>query len=151
MVNIDKATQGFVINNNGEITPSVQGVAHEPVITASVTSINVNVSQNVWVLPEDKLIGVMTTAINNRTRERNYFKLYCSLLQNEISEDEFDKLIDEHPEEYVPEDFHECSPVEVALARYASEQIMDVSDLNDMAALFSISLDSILKRLCNLR
>ena len=94
---------------------------------------------------QDHIIDIMAIAINNRTRERNYFKLYSSLLENKISDEEFDRLIDENPDMYVQEDYRDFSPLEIAIARKASEKIMDIEDLSDMAALFSISDRSIHK------
>ena len=94
---------------------------------------------------QDHIIDIMAIAINNRTRERNYFKLYSSLLENKISDEEFDRLIDENPDMYVQESYRDFSPLEIAVARKASEKIMDIEDLSDMAALFSISDRSIHK------
>ena len=34
----------------------------------------------------DRLKELMTRAVNNRTRERNYFKLYCEMLDGNITE-----------------------------------------------------------------
>ena len=94
---------------------------------------------------QDHIIDIMAIAINNRTRERNYFKLYSSLLENKISDEEFDRLIDENPDMYVQESYRDFSPLEIAIARKASEKIMDIKDLSDMAILFSISNRSIHK------
>ena len=44
---------------------------------------------------------MLVDAVNNRTRERNYYQLYSRMLDNEISEEEFDRAIDENPDEYV--------------------------------------------------
>ena len=94
---------------------------------------------------QDHIIDIMAIAINNRTRERNYVKLYSSLLENKISDEEFDRLIDENPDMYVQESYRDFSPLEIAIARKASEKIMDIEDLSDMATLFSISNRSIHK------
>jgi len=138
-----KPHQGFILNSNDEVYSTLHGVIPESGITASVT---VNINQQMLIIhADDRIIDIMTIAINNRTRERNYFKLYCQLLQNEISEADFNRMIDENPNEYVPEEYHNYGPLEIALARKASENIMDVADLNDMASLFSISMGSIRK------
>ena len=49
----------------------------------------------------DRLKELMTRAVNNRTRERNYFKLYCEMLDGNITEEEFDKEIEEHEDKYI--------------------------------------------------
>ena len=125
-----KPHQGFILNSNDEVSSTLHGVIPESGITASVT---VNINQQMLIIhADDRIIDIMTIAINNRTRERNYFKLYCQLLQNEISEADFNRMIDENPNEYVPEEYHNYGPLEIALARKASENIMDVADLNDI-------------------
>lgn len=80
---------------------------------------------------------MLVDAVNNRTRERNYYELYSRLLDNELSDDEFDREIDENPDEYViptnkiptEEEFHEA----IALADY----IKGIETSSDIASLFS--------------
>ena len=80
---------------------------------------------------------MLVDAVNNRTRERNYYELYSRLLDNELSDDEFDREIDENPDEYViptnkiptEEEFHEA----IALA----DHIKGIETSSDIASLFS--------------
>lgn len=138
-----ETTNRFILNSNNEDVSTLHGVTPESGFTASI---NVHIKQQLSIFHiDDKVLDIMTIAVNNRTRERNYFKLYCQLLQNEISEDDFDRIIEENPDEFAPEDYHDFGPFELAIARKASEKIKDVSDLSDMATLFSISFGSIRK------
>ena len=50
---------------------------------------------------DNRLEDLYVRAINNRTRERNYFKLYSSLLRGDISDDDFDEEIDKNEDDYV--------------------------------------------------
>lgn len=130
---------GFILESQGNTVSAQQDV--EPIIPLSVTIQHHTIIINL----QDHIIDIMAVAINNRTRERNYFKLYSSLLENKISDEEFDRLIDENPDMYVQESYRDFSPLEIAVARKASEKIMDIEDLSDMATLFSISNRSIHK------
>ena len=57
----------------------------------------------------DRLKDLMTRAINNRTRERNYFKLYCDMLGGNITEDEFDREIEQNEDKYIIK--QDCEPL----------------------------------------
>lgn len=80
---------------------------------------------------------MLVDAVNNRTRERNYYQLYSRLLENEITDDEFDRAIDENPDDYVvstdkiptEQEFHDA----IVLADY----IKGVSTSGDIETLFS--------------
>lgn len=82
---------------------------------------------------------MLVDAINNRTRERNYYHLYSRLLENEITEDEFDREIDENPDDYListdkiptEQEFHDA----IALA----EHIKGIETTGDIETLFSFS------------
>jgi hypothetical protein len=43
---------------------------------------------------EGDALKLLLKAVNNRTIERDYFKLYCEMLDSSITEEEFDKLIE---------------------------------------------------------
>lgn len=134
---------GFILNTQGNISGLPVDVIHDNGITAAI-SVNIH-QQTLIINVEDKVLDIMSVAVNNRTRERNYFKLYSQLLENKISDEEFDRLIDENPDEYVQEPYRHFGPLELEIARRASENIMDVDDVSDMATLFSISNESIQK------
>lgn len=128
---------GFILNSQGDMLGEPIGV-----ITAAIT---LSIHQQFVINIEDKLLDIMAVAVNNRTRERNYFKLYSELLEQKITDEEFDRLIDENPDEFVQERYRDYGLLELEIARRASEKIMDVEDVSDMASLFSISDESIQK------
>ena len=102
---------GFILESQGNTVSAQQDV--EPIIPLSVTIQHHTIIINL----QDHILDIMAVAINNRTRERNYFKLYSSLLENKISDEEFDRLIDENPDMYVQESYRDFSPLEIAVAR----------------------------------
>jgi len=87
--------------------------------------------------------NLLVTAINNRTRELNYFKKYVELLQHRITDEEFDQLMEQHSDDFSPEQGKPADINTIRYARYLSDKLIDVNDVNDMADLFSISMDSI--------
>ena len=93
----------------------------------------------------ERLKKILTRAVNNRTRERNYFKLYCEMLDGNISEEDFDKEIDEHEDKYIVSQNENATIEDIELALDVCPQLMDVKDPNDMAELFSFSEKSMLK------
>ncbi len=84
-------------------------------------------------------IEMLTTAVNNRTIERNYFKLYCELLDGSLSDEEFDALINQNEEDYIVSENIEPEPSQVSLALKLSKRIKDVKSINDLASLFSFN------------
>lgn len=100
-------------------------------------------------LTEDNKTDLLIRAINNRTRERNYFKLLSSLLENEITEEEFDQEIDQNEDEYVvsTDQKVDLNSLKFILSNY--KRIKDVNDMDDLSALFSLDLEyvnNIIKR-----
>ena len=87
----------------------------------------------------------MTRAINNRTRERNYFKLYCNMLAGDITEEEFDKEIEENEDNYIIKQNKDASVEDIEVALEVSPAIMDVASPDDMAEVFSFSEKSMQK------
>lgn len=92
----------------------------------------------------EKLKEMFIRAVNNRTRERNYFKLYCDLLDGNITEEDFDTEIDKNEDKYVTSQNKEATIEDIELALAVSPKLMDVKDPNDMAELFSFSEESML-------
>lgn len=88
---------------------------------------------------------LLIRAINNRTRERNYFRLYCQLLEKEIPEDYFNEEIDKHEDDYVTSSDQEATKEDLQFALDVSPEIKDVEDASDMIDLFSFSDSSIQK------
>ena len=95
--------------------------------------------------PLHRLVGdgeaysLLIRAINNRTRERNYFRLYTELLDGTITDEEFDAELAKNEDKYVVsmdkpvtiDELHEM----VALCK----QVLDVTSSEDIASLFSLN------------
>lgn len=95
----------------------------------------------------DRMSQLLVRAVNNRTRERNYFKLYNRLLDKEITDEEFDKEIDENEDDYVVANDKEADMNDIEVALSLCPYLKDVKDVDDMADLFSFSSNSIRKSL----
>ena len=95
----------------------------------------------------DRMSQLLIRAVNNRTRERNYFRLYNQLLDKEITDEEFDKEIDEHEDDYVVSNNEEADMNDIEVAISLCPYLKDVKDVVDMADLFSFSGNSIRKSL----
>ena len=91
-------------------------------------------------VPENA-ISLLIRAINNRTVERNYFRLYSQLLEDSISEDRFDEEIEHHEEDYVISTDHKPSQEEVQFILRIADKIKDLNNSTDMATLFSFDMD----------
>ena len=95
----------------------------------------------------DRLAELLIKAVNNRTRERNYFKRLIELFQNEITEEEFDKEIENNEDEYVITANETPTREDLVLACEVAKHIKDVKDIDDLAALFSFNQESMIKEL----
>lgn len=93
----------------------------------------------------DRLKELMTRAVNNRTRERNYFKLYCEMLDGNITEEEFDKEIEEHEDKYIIKQDKDASIEDIEVALEVSPSLMNITSPDDMAEVFSFSEKSMQK------
>ena len=93
----------------------------------------------------DRLKDLMTRAINNRTRERNYFKLYCDMLGGNITEDEFDREIEQNEDKYIIKQDCDASIEDIEVALEVIPSIMDVKSPYDMAEIFSFREKSMQK------
>lgn len=83
------------------------------------------------------ILNLAITAINNRTRERNFARLTGQLSMGIISEEEFDKEIKDNAEKYVVKCNIKPSPIEISNALKLSKEIIDVDDTNDFSVLYS--------------
>lgn len=95
---------------------------------------------------------MLVDAVNNRTRERNYYQLYSRLLENEISEEEFDNEIDENPDDYVISTDKVPSEIEFHEAIALSDHIKGIETTGDIESLFSLNgevFNEYCKRLLN--
>lgn len=130
-----------LINNDKVMAITVDNGSH----TAFAGVADNNVVNNICFI--DRMSELLIRAVNNRTRERNYFRLCNRLLENEISEQEFDKEIEDHEDEYVVSNNEEADTADIKTALFLSRQLKDVKDVDDMADLFSFSNKSMTKSL----
>ena len=84
-----------------------------------------------------ELSELMTKAVNNRTRQRNYFRLYSQMLEGEISEDQFYKLIEENEDDFVVEEEEIPTKERLMHALRLSKGIKNVDSSEDLSNLFS--------------
>ena len=87
-----------------------------------------------------KAIEFLKTAVNNRTIERDYFRRYCEMLLGEVSEDDFEKEIDEHEDWYVVSNHYVPDKDDIRLAFCLSDGLKDVKTSEDLASLFSFDV-----------
>lgn len=85
----------------------------------------------------EEMLELMTRAVNNRTRQRNFFRLQNSLLEGEINEEEFYTTIDENADDYVIEETENPSTERLFHALELSKNIKDVNSSEDLSSLFS--------------
>lgn len=92
-----------------------------------------------------KALDLLSDAVNNRTRERNYFKKYVELLMGDITEDDFAREIEGNESLYVAQPYREASKADLRLALDLVENgnLMDVDSIDDMADLFSFKYLSV--------
>lgn len=95
----------------------------------------------------DKIYKMLVTAVNNRTIERDYFKLYCDLLEGVISDEEYEKIIENNSEKYVLASDITPTKDDLCLALALSRDLHGVENSEDVASLFSynsIDVDKLL-------
>lgn len=85
------------------------------------------------------------TAVNNRTRERNYFKKYVELLEGTISDEDFDKAIEDNEDDYVIQEDKEPTLEDVRCVLEMAPELKDVDSVEDLASLFSFKPNSMQK------
>ena len=123
---------------NVKVAAIRDGVRTAFVGVADNKSINIVTSVN-------RMSQLLIRAVNNRTRERNYFRLYSQLLEGEITEEDFDKEIDDNENEYVVANNETADKTDIEIALSVSPQLMDVKDVDDMTDIFSFDSRSIRK------
>ena len=123
---------------NVKVAAISDGVRTAFVGVADNKSINIVTSVN-------RMSQLLIRAVNNRTRERNYFRLYSQLLEGEITEEDFDKEIDDTENEYVVANNETADKTDIEIALSVSPQLMDVKDVDDMTDIFSFDSRSIRK------
>lgn len=98
---------------------------------------------NYIVRIEDPVQKMLIKAVNNRTRERNYFRLYSEMLEENITEDEFEKELSENSDDYVLPVRENTNPTDVEVATLLSDHIKGIDTMDDFQSLFSINDKSI--------
>lgn len=98
-----------------------------------------------WIMGDipQRVIELAINAINNRTKERNFYKLGEKLALGEISEEEYDRALDEHEDKYVIKCDIKPSDMDIKVAIHLAPRIMDVEDTDDLAVLFSFDESAI--------
>lgn len=86
-----------------------------------------------------KLKELLIRAVNNRTRERNYFKKYVELLEGDISDEQFESEIMGNIDDYVVPAGVDCDEEDVKIALELSSRIKGIETTDDFTSLFSIS------------
>ena len=88
-----------------------------------------------------KATEMLITAVNNRTKERDFFKLYCDMLDGTISEKEFDKILSDNESDYIVDENLEPNINDTKMALRLSKHIISVNTINDLSSLFSFNPD----------
>lgn len=126
-----KKGNGIVVSVSNERVTTFAGVVRNEVFF--VDGINDNIKE------------LLVTAVNNRTRERNYFKKYVELLEGMISDDEFDKAIEDNEDDYVIPEDKEPTLEDVQCVLEMAPELKDVDSVEDLASLFSFKPNSMQK------
>ena len=92
-----------------------------------------------WIMGDipQRVIDLAVKAINNRTRERNFYRLGEQLALGEISEEEYDHILEEHEDDYIIKCDFKPSEMDMKVAAHLAPKIIDVKDTDDLAVLFS--------------
>lgn len=93
----------------------------------------------------DLLVDLYIRAINNRTRELNYFKLYSQVLRGDISDNDFDKEVYKNEDDYITPVGADADSDEIELALQIAPNLKGVETVEDFMYLFSFNDKSIQK------
>lgn len=140
---VGNTTTFQIAGNNGDMI--ING-SHDS--DSQITSFNGISYNNAFLkILGNPLCDLLIRAINNRTIERNYFRLYSELSDNIISEEEFNQEIEDHEDDYVISNNIHPSKDDVLLVTSIINKIKDVQSSEDISSLFSfnsIEVDKIL-------
>jgi predicted nucleotidyltransferase component of viral defense system len=84
-------------------------------------------------------IELLIKAVNNRTRERDYFRLYCEMLDSSITEEEFDEKIKSNGDDYVINESDEPDEAKIKIALKLIKHINGINSIDDFTSLFSFN------------
>ena len=91
---MNSITISTVVGNDMKITVATDG---NYTAFAGVAKNNTfNIERSV-----DRVGELLVRAVNNRTRERNFFRLYADMLEQNITEEEYSRQLEECQDEYV--------------------------------------------------
>lgn len=91
----------------------------------------------------DLLVNLYIRAINNRTRELNFFRLYSSMLRGDISNDDFNEEIYKNEDDYIAPARVDADPDEIELALQIAPNLKGIETIEDFMHLFSFNSKSI--------
>lgn len=86
---------------------------------------------------QEESLELLTRAVNNRTRQMNYFRLYSDLLAGSITEDEFAHTLNENEDDYVLTEIEKPDIDKLKKALFLSRNIKEVNNSEDISMLFS--------------
>lgn len=133
---MNSITISTVVNNDMRITVATDGNITAFAGVAKNNTLNIERSV-------DRVSELLVRAVNNRTRERNFFRLYADMLEQNITEEEYLKQLEEQQDEYVLPLPVEADLADIETAVQLSRQIKDVETTDDFQSLFSFSDGSI--------
>ena len=114
-------------------------VSHEDgsnVVFAGVSEGNAVINRMIG-LEYEETVELMIRAVNNRTRQRNYFRLYGRMRDGEITEEEFYSAIENNEDDYVVEESEMPTKERLMLALSLCRGMKDVKSSEDVSTLFS--------------
>lgn len=91
----------------------------------------------------EEAIDLLLKAVDNRTKERDYFRLYCDLLDKSITDEQFDTIINTQTDEYVVKEDIEPDLRRLQVALELSKRIRNTNSVEDLASLFSFDSSKI--------
>jgi hypothetical protein len=86
-------------------------------------------------------------AFHNKDVIINYLKLYTSLLEKYITEEEFDKAIDENPNKYFISIDNKVNQVEMEIVYELVKEIGTEYSIQDVSEIFSIDLSDMMDKI----
>lgn len=95
----------------------------------------------------DRIIQLLIRAFNNRTRERNYFKLYSQMLEGDVTEEFFRNEIAQNKDDYVVPAGHDGDSQDIYLANCLAPQMKSIHSTDDFISIFSFCDCAVLKLL----
>lgn len=126
-------------------TDSIGMVAVSDGIHTAFAGVAANKEMDFIMYSAEKALNLLVTAVNNRTRERNYFKKYSEFLDGEISESDFDNEIDSNEDDYVVPAGVDATVDDVKMALRIAPLLKGIHSTDDFTSLFSFTDKSVQK------